>query len=203
MDIKTYEINEEEDNYYLNKIDNILNNNTIYSNDDLVLEKLQNKIADLEEVQDLMKKVNAYYRKNKTLDGCELLPANEIEKIKNNMQFHSWYDAPFAPFELTNNNANIKRLKGRVAEITRLKERASESQDNKYETPDGVTVVENAEIMRLQILFDDIPTAEVRDLLKKNGFKWSPKNSAWQRQLTQNGISATINILQKLKQKEE
>lgn len=47
-------------------------------------------------------------------------------------------------------------------------------------------VVENTEIMRLQIIFDGKPEPEVRSILKKNGFRWSPKNSCWQRQLTNN-----------------
>ena len=46
--------------------------------------------------------------------------------------------------------------------------------------------VENAEIMRLQLFFDGKPEAEVRDILKKNGFRWSRKNNCWQRQLTDN-----------------
>ena len=44
----------------------------------------------------------------------------------------------------------------------------------------------NAEENRLQILFDEIPDADTRDALKSNGFRWSPRNKAWQRQLTQN-----------------
>ena len=33
-----------------------------------------------------------------------------------------------------------------------------------------------------------IPDAETRTMLKKNGFKWSPTNNAWQRQLTPNAM---------------
>lgn len=53
--------------------------------------------------------------------------------------------------------------------------------------------------MRIRILFDEIPSADTRMLLKNWGFKWSPKNSAWQRQLTNNGIYATKKVLEKLK----
>lgn len=185
----------EENNYYIRKISNILNNTTIYSNDDLVIEKLENKIADLEESQKLMKEINAYYRKNKTLDGCELLTEKEINEIKTNMQYHSWYDVPFAPFTLTNNNADIKRNKQRLEEIKKLKERANQKEQDKYIKLDNIEVVEDATDMRIRILFDNIPDYETRDLLKKHGFKWSPKNSAWQRQLTNNGIWATKQVL--------
>lgn len=40
--------------------------------------------------------------------------------------------------------------------------------------------------MRLQLFFEEKPESDVRDILKKNGFRWSPKNNCWQRQLTDN-----------------
>ena len=114
------------------------------------------------------------------------------------MQYYSCYDAPFAPFTLTNNNANIKRLKERLDDIKRLKERAEQNEESKYIQVDGLKVVEDATDMRIRIIFDDIPDADIRELLKSNGFKWSPKNSAWQRQLTNNGIYATKQVLKKI-----
>lgn len=55
--------------------------------------------------------------------------------------------------------------------------------------------------MRIRLIFDNIPNEEIRTILKSNGFKWSPKNSAWQRQLTNNGIYATKQVLETLKEK--
>ena len=48
--------------------------------------------------------------------------------------------------------------------------------------------------MRLQLFFDNKPEAEIRDILKKHGFKWSPKNSCWQRQLTNNAKYALSQV---------
>lgn len=59
-------------------------------------------------------------------------------------------------------------------------------------------VVENTEIMRLQIIFDGKPEPEVRDILKKNGFRWSPKNSCWQRQLTNNARYSLNRVKEEL-----
>ena len=42
----------------------------------------------------------------------------------------------------------------------------------------------NTEANRLQIFFDEKPDAATREELKSNGFRWSPKAEAWQRQLT-------------------
>ena len=60
---------------------------------------------------------------------------------------------------------------------------------------DGGEIVRNAEENRLQILFDEIPDADTRDALKSNGFRWSPRNKAWQRQLTQNAEYAARRVL--------
>lgn len=56
-------------------------------------------------------------------------------------------------------------------------------------------VVYNFEEDRLQILFDKIPDTEMRTTLKRNAFKWSPRNQAWQRQLTVNAVRAAEVVL--------
>ena len=60
---------------------------------------------------------------------------------------------------------------------------------------DGGKVVYNYEEDRLQILFDKIPDAGMRTTLKRNAFKWSPRNQAWQRQLTRNAEYAAGQVL--------
>ena len=51
---------------------------------------------------------------------------------------------------------------------------------------EGGKVEANTEANRLQIFFDEKPDAAAREELKSNGFRWSPKAEAWQRQLTDN-----------------
>ena len=53
--------------------------------------------------------------------------------------------------------------------------------------------------MRLQLIFDGKPEPEVLEILKRNGFRWSPKNEAWQRQLTPNAKYALGNVVKALK----
>ena len=48
---------------------------------------------------------------------------------------------------------------------------------------------------RLNIFFGSKPKEETRAALKSNGFRWSPKNQAWQRQLTRNAEDAARRAL--------
>lgn len=189
-----------EDNYYFNKIKIIITNKVIYSDDALAIEKLEAKIDSLTEYQNKMKNVNAYYKKHKTLDGCDLLDEKEIKELKEKLVMFHYYSQPYPTFELTNNNQNLHRLKDRLENLKKLKERASSDNENKYIQVDGLEVVEDANDMRIRIIFENIPNEQTRTLLKSYGFKWSPKNSAWQRQLTSNGIYATKRVLEKLKE---
>lgn len=56
-------------------------------------------------------------------------------------------------------------------------------------------VVQNEELNRLQLVFNGKPEDDERAVLKKRGFKWSPKNKVWQRQLTDNAIISTQYII--------
>ena len=51
----------------------------ISADDDLAVEKLTKKLEGMESQQAMMKAVNAYYRKHKTLEGCPELTAEQVE----------------------------------------------------------------------------------------------------------------------------
>ena len=91
--------------------------------------------------------------------------------------------------EGTSYNAEIRRLKGRIEELPRHKEAAYVGWEF-----EGGTVEINREANRLQIYFEGKPDATVRDELKSNGFRWSPKAEAWQRQLNDTTIRVTDRI---------
>ena len=104
----------------------------------------------------------------------------------------------YASYELTTNNANIPRIEGRIKSLKAAKERGTSEQEFKT-----FKAVENTEAMRYQIIFDGKPEADVRTLLKSNGFKWAPSQGAWQRQITANGKWAFNRVIEKLKEMEE
>jgi len=103
-------------------------------------------------------------------------------------------------FNLTNNNANMKRVEQRIKELEQ-KETMRQNQPEKEYTFKGGKVVMNYEADRIQIFFDVRPTQqELNDWKAKglNSFNWSPSAMAWQRKITGNAIYATKYMLKGL-----
>ena len=158
----------------------------ISADDPQAVQKLEKKLESLEKSQETMKAVNTYYRKHKTLDGCPHLLPEQLEKLKADMA-SSWHlgDKPFATWALSNNSAEIRRVKDRIKSLSQQKEIGFVGWEF-----DGGKVEANTEANRLQIFFEDKSDEATREALKSNGFRWSPKAGAWQRQLTSNAYYA-------------
>lgn len=165
---------------------------SISADDQNAVQKLQSKLAGLEQSQETMKAVNAYFQKHKTLDGCHNLSVEQIQKLTADMQ-DRWYGRvatkPYEAYKLQNNNAEINRLKNRIEDLSNRNERNYTGW--KF---DGGKVEANGQKNRLQIFFDDKPDIDIRTKLKSNGFRWSPNAEAWQRQLTKNAIYTAKHI---------
>lgn len=83
----------------------------------------------------------------------------------------------------------------KVAQGMKEKLQAVKEQENKEIKFEGGTLTWNYEEDRLQIFFNDIPEDNKRKELKSSGFHWSPRNKAWQRQLTSNAVYAAKRVL--------
>ena len=161
-----------------------MDNRVISSDDPNAIQKLQDKLEMCEKSQKYMKEVNAYYRKNGTCEGFPGMEAARAARLDESVrQAYSWDKQPFPSYALTNNSAEIRRLKQRIEKLTVNQEVGFVGW-----TFDGGEVVANSEENRLQILFDEKPDEQKRSALKGNGFKWSPSQGAWQRQLNDNAI---------------
>lgn len=176
----------------------------IKSGDARALDKLRLKLERYEDLQETMRETNAYYRKNKTLDGCPFLTPEQIASLKARMA-RGWRTSenPFEPFELQNNGAEIRRIKGRIEELEKAKEAGNQEHSEEETGVAGLRVVENTDAMRIQLFFDGKPDVETRNILKGNGFKWAPSFGAWQRVLNGNGKYAAKVVIQKIKEREE
>lgn len=164
----------------------------ISSDDPLALEKLRDKLAKLEKHQETMKAANAAIRMKDTAKGDAKLAelGYTQEEIKQLREPDFCGRIGYPSYELSNNNANIHRIRERIAE---LEKRAAEPTPEGWEF-DGGRVEINTEINRLQIIFDDKPDADTRAELKGEGFRWAPSQNAWQRQYTPNALRAAKRI---------
>lgn len=168
----------------------------IQSSDPDALQKLRNKLEKRQRLQEKMKAANAAIRMKDTFAGDEKLSelgfsAQEIQELRTpdfcgRVGYPAW--------QLSNNNAEIRRLTARIKEL----EEAKTAPAAEPEQHDGFQVVENIEAMRLQIIFEDKPDADTRALLKSEGFRWAPSQGAWQRQLTDNARRALARIINQL-----
>jgi hypothetical protein len=81
----------------------------------------------------------------------------------------------YADFELSNNNANIRRMKGRLELLSRDKASAPLSIRG-----DGVLCEDCPADNRVRLFFTGIPAMDVRTRLKAHGFRWTPSLRCWQ-----------------------
>ncbi len=162
----------------------------ISTDDPEAVQKLKIKLAGLEQDQERMKAVNAYYRKHKTLDDCPLLSPEQIEKLRASMA-RDWRTdpKPYPSFHLTNNSAVIRQTKKRIEEL-------SQKAETEYEgwAFEGGEVKMNRQANRLQVFFDEKPDRDICSAMRHGGFKWAPSVGAWQRQLTGNAIYAAKHM---------
>lgn len=172
----------------------------IKSDDENAIEKLQDKVDGLRENQEQMKEVNKAIRLKDAEKGDELLRnmGYTDEQIKDLRTPDFCGRLGFPNYMLTNNNANIHRLEGRIKSLQATKSKGTQESENKF-----FKVKEDADAMRVQLFFEGKPEPEVRDVLKRNGFRWAPSVGAWQRQLTENAKYALKRVIKELEKLED
>lgn len=159
---------------------------------EILEDQLQRVQMDLEH----SKAMNAYYRKHNTFQGFEGLTQEAAEKMDSDFldlqKRAPFVRKPFPDYELTSMRGKIKRIQSRLEELDRLQSHPAGDENIPFA---GGVVIRNVSINRLQILFDDLPDPDIRQALKSHGFRWSPKNKTWQRQLTKNAEYDATKIL--------
>ncbi|NFL43166.1 hypothetical protein FDB61_15875 [Clostridium botulinum] len=132
----------------------IASDKIIKTSDPNALEKLKEKLAKAQEEHEAYKEHNKKAKK----EGKDRFPS----------------------YVLNNSSARIRSIKKRIERLEKLS-----LQETKEIKPvsqvEGIKIVDNVEANRLQIIFDFKPDSDIRTKLKKNGFRWSPRNGAWQR----------------------
>lgn len=160
----------------------------IASDDPEAIDKLREQLSSLQAQQALMKAANAALRKSKTPEAKiqSLLnlgiPEAEAQQL---IVPRFGTDGGFPSYKLTNNNANIRRIKLRVEELEKMRAEPFEN----FEC-DDYTYCECDEEGRVLFTFPSKPSSDVRGILIANGFKWSPSREAWTRVLSSDAKSA-------------
>lgn len=150
------------------------------------LEEAERKLVTLEAYQETVKDLGKLIRKLKTDDETVIVKAGLEQGFSADLLGRiDFYGGKWRvpSFILTNNNARIKDTKQKIADL----ERRISTQDNWEDLHfDGgyITVSDD----RLKIFHETKPEQEIRDFLKKRGFRWSPNWGCWCRRLTPNAL---------------
>lgn len=169
--------------YYDRKAAAAESNQVIFSDDPEAVRRLKEKIAGAEKAQEHMKRVNRHVRrmKDKPEDCILALQADGLTEAQAKVALEPDFMGRlgFAPYQLQNNNANIRRMKQRLAKLEAL-----ESLETTREEIGEVEIVQNAEDNRTQIFFPGKPSDAVRGFMKRSGFRWYRMGGCWQRHLS-------------------
>jgi hypothetical protein len=144
------------------------------------LERLKEKIAIAEELQETMKAANTAIRKHKNSgEGAQVAALMALghpeARARQLLNPDFCGRVGFPQYELTNNNANIRRMKTRLEGIARNK-----NTPDKVQEADVCRIEDCPSENRVRLYFPEKPAAEVRSKLKAKGFRWAPSLGCWQ-----------------------
>lgn len=150
----------------------------IMSGDSDALQRLRAELEKLQVAQSQMKEVNAAHKafmKNSASLEKSDLPENVKQRIRDYKPAYSWEPHPFAPFQLTNNSANIRRIEKRIEALSVTKSAPVTAIEGS-----AARLEDDPPVNRVRLFFPSKPDEAVRAKLKSSGFRWSPTIGAWQ-----------------------
>lgn len=189
---------------FLKRIMPFGNGSSISSNAPNANAILTDKLKERVELQEKMKAANKivarYFKKGSALGVSQEQKEECVQQLVTDLNFsldaaksllqpndYSGKIIAFWPYQLSNNNQEIRRLEQRVLEVARLQQKAPEI---------AQTLVNGIEIRKsddgkIEIHFGYKPDVETRDFLSSKAFKFSKyRNNAWVRKITVNAMAA-------------
>lgn len=151
----------------------------IMAGDSDAVDRLQEKIAEAEKQQERMvlgNKIVRKFIKDHEAGRLALEQAGfSAGEAKSMFEPDCFGGLGFASFELTNNNANIRRMQARLAQIKVTKAAVG------FEAQGSNARIEDCpQENRVRLFFSGKPSEEIRSRLKSNGFRWTPSVGCWQ-----------------------
>lgn len=170
------------------------------------VEVLRSKVEKLTEEHESMLKANSIvrtYRSKLTLEEMrqseELrddmaaagLDDETIREAMHQRQDGSYYDdgIGFGTYTISNYRKKLQDARSRLEQAERMAEREDRTIEG-----DGCKVQLCYTDERVRIIYDGKPDTATIQKLKQGAFRWSPKNKAWQRQITMAALAAASNI---------
>ena len=154
-------------------------NNMISSDDPSAADRIREKIAKLENDVARMKAANKAIRAAK---GDNSKARTSLQALGFSPVLAAQIIAPdfagrigFAPYQLTNDGAEIRRLRKRLVVLEAAEKRGEIADEEIGE------VTLRDEDNRTQLVFPGKPPDAIRERLKRAGFRWAPSTGAWQR----------------------
>lgn len=182
-------------------------NRTISSDDPEAVEKLRAKVEQAEAEQQAMKAANRIIRKKPKNEATpekiaqlkEMFPNASEARLETYFQADFCGRVGFPDYALQNNNANIRRMKQRLAQLEQAAAEAENGEEKRTEYQ-GFTVIESPELNRIQIDFhskeDYFRLCKNQGInLKSYGFRFSRNDgNVWQRLLNASGKAAAEHV---------
>ena len=163
------------------------------------VERLQAKLEELTDLQEKMKAANKIIRSKKLsevekVDELMAIGLSEATSIRC-LEPDFVGRIGFPQYALSNNLAKIKDTEAKM----KRHERMASQEDEIHRHSWGELHVDYSD-ERYRFLFNEKPSQEVICKMKEHGYKWSPANKAWQRQITPNAAYSTKKLLEELEQ---
>lgn len=156
---------------------------SIFSDDPDAIEQLRAKAAALTAQRDEYKRLNAWWRKRGTMQGCPGVSGEMAAKLDAEIPTrYSWERQPVPKWRLTNLGAEIRRAGERIVEIERRQARTAGAQAS-----GGVLVEGTGDYVR--VTFAEKPARDVLDALRAAGFRWGGGSWCGRRDVLPEGIA--------------
>jgi hypothetical protein len=177
-----------------------------------VIGELRAKLSERERLQEMMKKANAIVRAKVKLSAeqqamappqrARLIGKRKVDRLVEEIGFTRTRAEQllkpdfagrigFADYQLKNNNAEIRRLKGRIAEEQQKQKRAEVARQMPEQSltfefsgseafPYAGSVTYDYDDNRIRMSFDErIPREKFQEIRRKTGFNWSRSHEAF------------------------
>ena len=162
-------------------------NYVIQSTDPKAVDMLKENLLHVKSNNEYMQKVNDHYKEHGTVVGCLGVDDETAEKLNDRVK--DGQETPYPGSFFKQNYETVRRLQSNIDRV----EQKPETLFKGWQFEGGKAVA-NLANNRLQLLFNEKPNEQQRNMLKQNGFKWAPTAEAWQRPLDPKTFAAADKI---------